>query len=257
MRDTELGNRLRAAGLEVSELSGWKVRGSTAFTPRGVVTHHTAGPKSGNVPSLNVCVHGRSGIPGPLCNVLVGRDNTCFVVAAGRANHAGRGSWGALSGNSSVYGVEFENTGYGDGPNAEPWRDDQVELMARIAAALAADQFGADACCFHKEWTSRKVDPHTLGGDDHRRRVARLLAGITSQPPAATPADMTGVEMFLAIEGVGLFAVIDGIPMGFADLGSFGAAMNASPGVPMMRLPRDPGEQMFQEMLKKHAAAIG
>lgn len=252
MRDTEIAIRLRSAGLEVSEVSGWKVRGSTAFTPRGVVTHHTAGPKKGNVPSLNVCVHGRSGIPGPLCNVLVGRDNTCFVVAAGKANHAGRGRWGSLSGNSSVYGVEFENVGTAD----EPWRDEQVELMARIAAALADDRFGADACCFHKEWTSRKIDPHSLSGDDHRRRVARLLAGFTSQPPAP-PADTTGVEMFLAIEGVGLFAVVDGVPVGFPDMASFGEALNNSPGVPMMRLPRDPGEQMFQELLKRHAAALG
>ena len=68
--------------------------------------------ESGNNPSLEVCINGRPDLAGPLCNVMVGRDNTMFVVAAGRANHAGSGGWRGRSGNSTVYGIERENTGY-------------------------------------------------------------------------------------------------------------------------------------------------
>lgn len=181
-RDLTIADRLRSADLEVEEIAGWKSRGSTAFDPEGVVLHHTAGAPIGAAPSLNVCVHGRTGLPGPLCNVLVGRDLVAYVVAAGRANHAGKGSWKGLVGNGSVYGVEFENVG----TSAEPWTFAQTELMAKVSAALARGRFDADTCCLHKEWTpGRKVDPHSLFGADYRARVAELLA----LPKLPTPPD--------------------------------------------------------------------
>ena len=90
-RDTGIADRLRAKGLNVVEVNGWRTRGAEGFNPRGSVDHHTAGPRKGNAPSLGVCINGRADLPGPLCNVLVGRDGTCYVVAAGRANHAGAG----------------------------------------------------------------------------------------------------------------------------------------------------------------------
>jgi len=185
-RDVGIANRLRAAGLNVVEVAGWQTRGSESFNPRGSVDHHTAGPRTGNAPSLSICVNGRTGLPGPLCNVLVGRDNTCYVVAAGRANHAGTVGWKGLVGNSTVFGVERENVGTG----AEPWRPDQTETAARIHAALISAH-GADASlvCEHKEWApNRKIDAYGIDGNQMRAMVGMFLAKPNVPAPTPDPA---------------------------------------------------------------------
>lgn len=172
MTDTGIADRLRAAALPVVEIDGWQTRSAGSFDPRGSVDHHTAGPPTGNAPSLNTCIHGRPDLPGPLCNVLMGRDNTCYVIAAGRANHAGSGGWHGLAGNSSVYGLERENVGTA----AEPWRPDQTDAAARCHAALIRGRAAAGAVCRHAEWApSRKVDTHSLTGADLRARVDHYL----------------------------------------------------------------------------------
>lgn len=174
MRDTHIADRLRNAGLNVIEVADWRERGSDTFNPVGSVDHHTGGSASGNAPSLNICINGRSDLPGPLCNVLVGRNNDCYVIAAGRANHAGKGEWAGHSGNSSVYGVERENVG----TKAEPWRSDQTDAAARVHAALIRGTGHPDPalCCEHKEWApTRKVDAHTITGDDMRARITNAL----------------------------------------------------------------------------------
>jgi len=184
-RDTGIANRLRNAGLHVVEIAGWQTRGSSSFYPQGSVDHHTAGATSGNAPSLNICINGRAGLSGPLCNVLIGRDNTCYVIAAGRANHAGRGSWYGLSGNSSVYGIERENTGYATGPRAEPWRDDQ-HLAAGVAHAALMEGKNANFVCRHAEWTPRKIDTHSIDGNDLRDLV-HAIQEKKSAPAAPKP----------------------------------------------------------------------
>lgn len=183
MHDKGIADRLRAKGLNVVEVAGWHSRGSSTFNPQGSVDHHTAGSANGNSPSLGICINGRSGLPGPLCNVFVARDNTCYVVAAGRANHAGLGGWRGLSGNSSVYGVERENVGYGD---REPWREDQTDTAAKVHAALMEGK-DVSLVCMHKEWTTRKIDAHTITGADLRARVAAYLGQSPAPSPTPTP----------------------------------------------------------------------
>lgn len=166
-RDLGIAARLRAYGLKVVEVAGWQTRGSSEFHPRGSVDHHTAGGLSGNAPSLGICTNGRSDLPGPLCHVLIGRDNTCYVIASGRANHAGTGSYGGVTGNSNVYGVEHENTGTG----SEPWREDQRVTAAKVHAALLDWRRGSFVCQ-HKEWApTRKIDKWDQAGSDMRNRV--------------------------------------------------------------------------------------
>jgi len=174
-RDTNLANRLRAAGLRVVECSGWQTRGSSDFYPKGSVNHHTAGPASGATPSLNVCINGRSDLPGPLCNVFQSREpdgrDIAYVVAAGRANHAGSGGWKGLSGNSSVWGLEVEHTGTSALPQG------RIDISAAIHRAM----FGGDASmvCQHKEWApTRKIDAATnVDGNDFRNRYASASGG--------------------------------------------------------------------------------
>src|SRR5262249_15029994 len=130
---TWLPKALLDAGLKVAEVPGWETRGRGDIGEvRGVICHHTAGPKMGNMPSLAVVRDGRADLPGPLSQLCLGRDGTFFVVAAGRCNHAGAGNWqGITTGNSSFIGIEAENTGVTDGPNAETWPLVQLDAYRR------------------------------------------------------------------------------------------------------------------------------
>ena len=62
-----------------------------------------------------MCINGRSDLPGPLCQVLIGYDGTCHIVAAGRANHAGEnggsGPIPAGDGNAQLVGFEIDYNG--------------------------------------------------------------------------------------------------------------------------------------------------
>lgn len=194
--DTGIADRLRSQGLNVVEVAGWQSRGSSSFSPRGFVWHHTAGPKTGNTPSLGVVTYGRAGLSGPLCNVYQARDNTCYVVAAGRANHAGEGSWRGLSGNSTVYGLEIENVGTQD----EPWRLDQLFVAAKVAIALLGDN--VDMMCHHKEWApKRKIDMHTVTGEQMRDIARAILSnGGSSVPdPSVPPVDLAAIAAAIAV----------------------------------------------------------
>lgn len=180
-RQTWIAQRAREFGLEVVEADGWLARGSASFTPKGVVCHHTAGPAAGDMPSLRILVNGRQGVPGPLCNVGLARSGTVYVVAAGRANHAGTGEWKNLVGNSTVLGIEAENTGRG-----EPWPTAQFDAYVALAAALTSG-IGADPgmVCAHREWTTRKIDPQAIEMDDFRARVGHRLDGPQPEPQAS------------------------------------------------------------------------
>jgi hypothetical protein len=170
---TWLADVLRDAGVTVVEHDGWKTRGASTIKPKGIVCHHTAGPARGDAPSLNVCINGRSDLPGPLCHIVLARSGTAHVIAAGRANHAGIGGWHGLVGNSSVIGIEAENTGRG-----EPWPAVQVASYVTICAAICRHLgLGAEMVCGHKEWTPRKIDPYGIEMKDFRKRVAAQLKG--------------------------------------------------------------------------------
>lgn len=157
-----LADALRGAGCKVTELAGWKTRGRPGtFGPiKGILCHHTAGSKTGNAPSLPLIVSGRPDLPGPLSQLHLARDGTFTVIAGGRCNHAGAGTWqGVASGNSSFIGIEAENAGDG----TDPWPDVQIEAYAKGCAAILK-HIGAPVimCAGHKEYATpkgRKIDP--------------------------------------------------------------------------------------------------
>jgi hypothetical protein len=240
-RDTDIAHRLRDAGLRVVEVDGWTSRGSSEFGPRGAVTHHTAGPRDGNIPSLNTLIYGRSDLPGPLCNVAQARNNDVYVIASGRANHAGDGGWRGLSGNSSVYGLEIENVGTG----AEPWRQDQVDTSARIQAALIRGKAGADMVCQHKEWTSRKIDAVDADGDTFRGRVDYFLRHPHPKPKPPTFAARSGDDpMFIRSEGFGLFLIAPGGKVASMSAPDWEAARASAPAIPTVTLPKAAAEAL-------------
>jgi peptidoglycan hydrolase-like protein with peptidoglycan-binding domain len=196
--DLDLGNRLRQwlspMGVAVVEIDGWQSRGRTyaTFDPYGSVNHHTAGPRGGVAPSLGVCINGRAGLPGPLCQVHQQRDDVVNLVAAGVANHAGRGGWQALSGNQSVFGLEVEHCGYPD----EPFSQRRWEISCAVHAACLSGLSNPNAVmnCQHFEWsTEGKIDfckpllDQYGGAAGMRNQVAHLLA-TGPQAGGGTPA---------------------------------------------------------------------
>ncbi|HJP95522.1 MAG TPA: N-acetylmuramoyl-L-alanine amidase [Pyrinomonadaceae bacterium] len=206
---TWLPEVLKAAGLKVALEEGWENRGhGDVGQIMGVICHHTAGPKNGNMPSLETLKNGRKkspgqkALPGPLAQLGLARDGTFIVIAAGRAIHAGIGEFkGVKTGNSSFIGIEAENTGK---PTDLPWPSVQLDAYQRGVAAILK-KLGKDetSCCGHKEYAlphGRKVDP-SLNMGDFRTAVATILNGaappptlipaVEPNPPAGTPARPT------------------------------------------------------------------
>ncbi len=190
---TWLAEVLEDAGLKVAEQPGWRTRGrGDVGTVRGVMCHHTAGPLNGIMPSLGIVTNGRPDLAGPLAQLCLGRDGTFFVVAAGRANHAGMGNWqGITSGNSSFIGIEAENTGLTN----DPWPDVQIDAYRRGVAAILK-KIGANAvmCCGHKEYAlpaGRKSDP-SFDMSDFRQQVGALVAGTAPLPTVIPAVDTQG-----------------------------------------------------------------
>lgn len=186
---TWLAVELRNAGLKVAAVDGWENRGSGDVGEiRGVICHHTAGPRQGNMPSLKTIVHGRPDLPGPLAQLGLGRDGTFYVIAAGRCNHAGKGTWnGTLGGNTHFIGIEAENTGRADD---FPWPAVQLDAYQRgVAAILKHLKLDAVCCAGHREYAlpaGRKPDP-SLDMVAFRFSLSELL-GDAAPVPVLIPA---------------------------------------------------------------------
>ncbi len=187
---TWLADTLLDAGLKVAEVPGWQTRGRAEMGDvHGILCHHTAGPKNGNMPSLRTLVEGRSNLQGPLSQLGLGRDGTYYVIAAGRCNHAGTGLWqGLANGNANFIGIEAENTGL----EGDSWPAVQMDAYYRGAATILK-HIGRPAtmCAGHKEYAlppGRKTDP-VFDMTTFRSEVSAILSGAAPQPtliPALT-----------------------------------------------------------------------
>jgi hypothetical protein len=179
---------LTRAGLKVALVDGWETRGiGDVGRTLGVLCHHTVGRRSGNMPSLNVLINGRPGLSGPLSQLGLGRDGTYYIIAAGRAQHAGKGTWmGVSGGNTHFIGIEAENTG---GTDDLPWPAVQMDAYHRgVAAILKHAGLGPERCAGHKEFAlpaGRKPDP-SFDMVAFRTSVAAILNGSTP-PPTLIP----------------------------------------------------------------------
>jgi peptidoglycan hydrolase-like protein with peptidoglycan-binding domain len=184
---------LEGAGLKVALVDGWAGRGRSEMgRVEGVICHHTAGPRTNNMPSLGTLIKGRSDLPGPLAQLGLGRDGTYYVIAAGKCNHAGAGQWrGFTNGNLSFIGIEAENAGT---PADFPWPDVQMDSYRRgVAAILQHIGHGPEFCAGHREYAlpvGRKNDP-LFDMDTFRAEVAAIMNGsaVPSEPiPSVEPA---------------------------------------------------------------------
>lgn len=177
---TQLADVLRAHGLKVNEVDGWKTRGrpSGGFNPVGVLCHHTATNRAASDAAvIRLLVVGRSDLPGPLCQLGLGRDGTVHVIAAGRANHAGTakssGTVAAGDGNSLYIGVEAFNDGVG-----EPWPQVQYDAYVKLCAVLSVKVTGnsVNTVRAHKETSvTGKIDPRFDMGQFRERVQAEMI----------------------------------------------------------------------------------
>lgn len=169
---TDLADVLRRAGLDVVEMPGWKTRGRPGdFDPKGVLCHHTAGAGDGYNDAWAMATVGRPDLSAPLAQLALSRKGVWYVLAAGRANHAGKckavGGLTAGDGNEQMLGVEAQNRG----TDAEDWTPTQYGSYVRGVAALT-EHYGWRPPLGHKETsTSGKVDPD-FPMDQFRRDVA-------------------------------------------------------------------------------------
>ncbi|SDK78815.1 N-acetylmuramoyl-L-alanine amidase [Arthrobacter sp. ok362] len=200
MKLSNLANVLRAAGLTVVETPGWATRGYAGqdlTEIRGVLWHHTATASargmSAGAPTLQMTLNGRSDLAGPLCNITFGRDGTVYLVAAGVANHAGRGSAPGFprdTGNHYLIGIEMESSGV----LPWDWTLDQIRVAPHLGAAIERAylqglpedmrlQLG------HKEYSSEgKIDPAGWPGDMDglRASINAVLNGSAAIAPQST-----------------------------------------------------------------------
>ncbi len=197
--EIDLAEILAGAGVDVAEVDGWKTRGKPGFAPVGVMVHHTAGPRKGDAPSLNLCIKGRldpknpkNNLSGPLCHIVLARSGKAHIIAARLANHAGSGAKqvleqvrndepvtgnaftrklaDAISGNPHFYGIEVENAGLGN----DPYPDAQIQALGQICATLClAHGWSANRVIHHRQWTRRKPDMSFRG--DVPGLVAQLM----------------------------------------------------------------------------------
>lgn len=203
---TDLANILRAGGVNVREEAGWQGRGRPGtFGPIvGVLNHHTATSPATN--GVVLCINGRPDLSGPLCHIVLSRDGTAHVIAAGRANHAGLGSSLVLAavkasmpppppgpdnsdGNAALIGIEVENTGTG-----EPYPAVQLASLFKINAALCKHYgWNENHCIHHREFTKRKIDMSWHG--DLRGEVRKLLSAPIPPAPPQQPPTTIGDDM--------------------------------------------------------------
>jgi N-acetyl-anhydromuramyl-L-alanine amidase AmpD len=170
-----LAQALRAEGVKVVEVDGWKTRGQPMNPPKVVVAHHTATrATTSDAAVVRLLRVGRTDLPGPLCHVGLSRDGTAHLIAAGRANHAGTGGWQGVIGNANAFGIEAFNNGAG-----EPWPQVQLDAYDRVCSAvLRHEERDASWVCAHREWApGRKIDPTGIDMNLMRTRIQALLDG--------------------------------------------------------------------------------
>jgi N-acetyl-anhydromuramyl-L-alanine amidase AmpD len=184
-----LADSLRSAGLTVRETSGWETRERPAstggFAPEGVLLHHTAAyaTSSDPHPSLDTVIQGRGGsdpLPGPLCHVLIDRHSVCWVVAAGRANHAGSalasGPMPAGDGNEMYVGIEVEYAATNHVPTQYATSGQKSTAIVAAARIVSRLGHGYRYVRAHKETsTTGKIDPYNWDMTDIRESVRQCL----------------------------------------------------------------------------------
>ena len=182
---------LKAEGLTVVEVGDWRDHNRNhkgLFGPvHGVMIHHTV--TKGSERTVEICRHGYTALPGPLCHGVITKDGRVHLVGYGRANHAGSGDDDVLraviaeqglpagneantDGNRHFYGFECENLGDGE----DPWPEAQLEAIEKAAAAVCRHHGWTERSVIgHLEWQPGKIDPRGFTMAWLRQRIHERL----------------------------------------------------------------------------------
>lgn len=249
---TDLDAALNAGGVPYTEVPfsysdptgapSWRERGRPAstggFDPAGVLCHHTASPEGTTAETeLRVILSGNGDAPGPISQLLVSRDARVWLVAAGRANHGGKGvrpgvDSGCHDMNAALIGIEASNNGVG-----ERWSDAMCDVYAALVAALANHYGWATSDVFLHQTTgppyggcNSKIDPagpwcrepHLVGSttwalETWRGYVDEHRAGPTTPEPEPIGDDT--MPAFINNGGYATFAMTGGFCSWIADPG--------------------------------------
>ncbi len=178
-----LADALRAEGCDVVEEANWSTTGRPSstgdFDPYGSTWHHTGTTTSDSnpIPTLAYVKEGNSDAPGPLCHGLIGYDGSIHLIAAGRANHAGKsngfGPFVTGDGNWQTIGWEIDYNG------TQKMSPAQYDAAIRAATAVLRHfRKNESYAVGHKETsTTGKWDPGGYDMDAMRADVKAMLAG--------------------------------------------------------------------------------
>lgn len=172
---TFLPEVLRAEGLTVKEIAGWRERGHGDFGEIwGVVAHHTG---SNNATAESIAFHPSLGLAS---QIHLGRDGVVTLCGVGIAWHAGSGSHAGLPRNDAnrlTIGIEAANDGGGapGKPHRSSWPDAQYNAYVKtVAAILRFLGRNSSRVISHKEWAGAaqgKWDPGAIDMDIFRADV--------------------------------------------------------------------------------------
>jgi len=177
---------LRAEGLTVVEMPGWRDRGHGDFGEIwGIVAHHTG---SNNASPESIAFHPSLGLAS---QIHLARNGVVTLCGAGIAWHAGNGSWPGLPNNGAnarTIGIEAANDGGGSPgkPHRSSWPAEQYDAYVKVCAAILRKLgWGVDHLIAHKEWAGRaqgKWDPGAIDMNIFRADVAARLTNSPAQP---------------------------------------------------------------------------
>lgn len=188
-----MADEYRKAGLKVVEVSGWKNRGRPAstgnFDPRGAKTNHHTGTKTSatnKAPTLRTVIEGRSDLPGPLAQKVIGYDGTVYVVAAGRCNHAGKVGKRGVTG--MPYGADGNALALGDEVDTNGTQVLNKEQRAALAKVNAVDLMhfdrGTSYAHRHQDISGTgKWDIGSLTTAQVRSDAAAAIKALSTPPP--------------------------------------------------------------------------
>lgn len=172
---------LRAEGVQVVEMDGWRDRGHGDFDRIwGVVAHHTG---SDNTGPGEIAFHPALGLAS---QIHLSRAGVATICGAGVAWHAGNGSWPGIpagAANQVTIGIEAANAGGGT-PNIPMrhrscWPEPQYTAYVRcVAAILRYLGLPSDRVIAHREWAGveqGKWDPGQIDMRIFRADVDRQI----------------------------------------------------------------------------------
>lgn len=121
---------LRAFGVKVVEMPGWKLWGNGDFGAiKGIIVHHT-----GHNATSAEYIARNPGLGNALSSQIhLSRDGVATMCGVGVAWHAGRGSypgWQTNNANWESIGIEAQSNG------TDPWPKEEMDAYYRICAAI-------------------------------------------------------------------------------------------------------------------------